>query len=195
VDLDSFASKNIETSEGSGVFVQDAAACESICIRAKYSTGGGQDKISTHQSDPTPYDIPCLACTYTQGYWKTHGPTPTGNNDNEWPDDVLSGGMMLGTVNYTAAQLQAIFDAPSAGNGLITLAHQLIAAKLNVANGSADSAIAATIAAADGLIGGLVVPPVGGGYLAPSAVSALESVLASYNEGTIGPGHCGAEPL
>jgi hypothetical protein len=129
-------------------------------------------------------------CTFTQGYWKTHGPVPTGNNTNMWPESVMLNGLTLGTVTYTALQLQDIFNTPAKGNGLIALAHQLIAAKLNVANGASDSAVAAFISAADTLIGALVVPPVGGGFLAPSATSSLTDSLASYNEGAIGPGHC-----
>ena len=129
---------------------------------------------------------PVGGCTFTQGYWKTHGPIPTGNNVNEWPVTSLT----LGTVSYTDLELQAIFDTPAAGNGLISLAHQLIAAKLNVANGADDSAVAAAITAADALIGGLVVPPVGAGSLPNSATSALISTLTSFNEGAIGPGHC-----
>jgi hypothetical protein len=129
-------------------------------------------------------------CTYTQGYWKTHGPTPTGNNVNEWPQDVKDNGLLLGTVSYDTTQLQSIFDKPAAGNGLIVLAHQLIAAKLNVANGTDDTDIAAAIAAADALIGSLVVPPVGSGFLAPSATSSLTTALTNYNEGATGPGHC-----
>lgn len=126
------------------------------------------------------------SCTLTQGYWKTHGPIPTGNNINEWPVT----GLTLGTVTYIALELQAIFDTPAAGNGLISLAHQLIAAKLNVANGADDTDAAASIAAADALIGSLVVPPVGSGSLAPSATSALTTSLKDYNEGNTGPGHC-----
>ena len=133
--------------------------------------------------------LPCghdEGCTLTQGYWKTHGPIPTGNNVNEW----LVTSLTLGTVTYTDLQLQSIFDTPAGGNGLIALAHQLMAAKLNIANGSDNSAIASAIAAADALIGNLVVPPVGSGSLAPSQTSALNSTLTSYNEGAIGPGHC-----
>lgn len=125
-------------------------------------------------------------CTLTQGYWKTHGPIPTGNNENEW--DVAN--LTLGTVNYSDLQLQAIFDTPAAGNGLIALAHQLIAAKLNKANGASTAAVDSAIAAADALIGGLVIPPVGGGELPSSSTSSLTDVLAQYNEGLIGPGHC-----
>jgi hypothetical protein len=96
--------------------------------------------------------------------------------------------LTLGTVSYTDLQIQSILDTP--GNGLVALAHQLIAAKLNVANGADDSAIAGAIVAADALIGGLVVPPVGTGTLAPSATSTLTSTLDSFNQGVIGPGHC-----
>jgi len=125
-------------------------------------------------------------CTYTQGYWKTHGPIPAGSNSNEWA--VIS--LTLGTVSYTDLELQAIFNTPASGNGLLTLAHQLIAAKLNIASGADDSAIAGTIAAADAMIAGLVVPPVGSGSLSPGSTSALVSALTNYNEGATGPGHC-----
>jgi hypothetical protein len=136
-------------------------------------------------------DIDPAGCTYTQGYWKTHGPVPVGNNNYVWPASVQSGGMTLGTVNYTAAQLLAIFNTPAAGNGAISLAHQLIAAKLNIANGTpAPAVVTNAIAAADGLIGGLVIPPVGAGSLPSSSTSGLTGTLASYNEGAIGPGHC-----
>lgn len=129
---------------------------------------------------------PVGGCTLTQGYWKTHGPIPTGNNVNEWPVTELT----LGSVLYTDLELQSIFDKPASGNGLISLAHQLMAAKLNVANGADDSAIAGAIASADALIGSLVVPPVGAGSLPNAATSALTDTLASFNEGLIGPGHC-----
>ncbi len=125
-------------------------------------------------------------CTFTQGYWKTHGPIPTGNNSNEWPVTSLT----LGTVSYTDLELLAIFNKPGAGNGLIILAHQLIAAKLNVAAGADATDATSAIAAADALIGGLVVPPVGAGSLAPAATSALVTTLSAYNEGLTGPGHC-----
>jgi hypothetical protein len=125
-------------------------------------------------------------CTLTQGYWKTHGPIPTGTNSNEWPVTTLD----LGSVTYTDLQLQSIFDTPAGGNGLIALAHQLIAAKLNIANGADGMAAAAAIAAADALIGGLVVPPVGSGFLSPATTSSLITTLTNYNEGAIGPGHC-----
>ncbi|MGY2131519.1 hypothetical protein ACW9KT_04800 [Hymenobacter sp. HD11105] len=142
-------------------------------------------------------------CTYTQGFWKNHGPNPSGNNSNEWDYNTNTFGMTLGTITYTASQLQRIFETPVQGNGLISLAHQLIAAKLNVANG-ASTTIAPTalpgggtttsildvITAANTLIGSRVIPPIGSGSLAPKTTSALTGILGAYNEGTIGPGHC-----
>ena len=116
----------------------------------------------------------------TQGFWKTH--------PEAWPVGCTP--MTLGTVSYTAAQLLSIFNTPANGNGLISLAHQLIATKLNICNGSSPTNVAATIAAADALIGGLVIPPVGGGFLAPSTTDALTNTLDDYNNGII-PGVVG----
>lgn len=121
-------------------------------------------------------------CTYTQGFWKNH--------EESWP----VGSLTLGSVNYTAAELDAILEESVGGNGLVSLAHQLIAAKLNIASGADPSAANAAIASADALIGGLVVPPSGAGYLHPSTTSSLTQTLDNYNNGVIGPGHCGTVP-
>ena len=117
-------------------------------------------------------------CTYTQGYWRTH--------PDAWPVTSLT----LGTVTYQAAELMAILDNPAQGNGLVILAHQLIAAKLNIANGADPSDVQQTIIDADAITGGLVIPPIGNGYLPSEQTSALTETLTEYNEGTIGPGHC-----
>jgi len=117
-------------------------------------------------------------CTFTQGYWKNH--------PDVWPVTALT----LGTVPYDQGDLLAVFGAPAMGNGLISLAHQLIAAKLNIANGADGSALGTAIADADALIGSLVVPPVGSGYLAPATTSALTATLDNFNQGVTGPGHC-----
>src|SRR5688572_14205798 len=91
----------------------------------------------------------CEGCVYTQGFWKNH--------ESAWAVDSLT----LGNVSYDQAELLAILKTSVKGNGLISLAHQLIAAKLNVANGTcAPTDVANAIAAADLLIGDLVVPPV-----------------------------------
>jgi hypothetical protein len=121
-------------------------------------------------------------CTYTLGYWKTHA--------SQWFVSSLE----LGSVTYTQSQLLDILNQPVQGNGLISLAHQLIAAKLNIAQGADPSSVAATIAAADAQIGSLVVPPVGSGFLTPGSTSAKTQTLDDFNNGVIGPGHCGSVP-
>ena len=124
---------------------------------------------------------PDEGCTFTQGFWKNH--------PEVWPVSSL----LLGSVTYTNAQLGDIFDEPVAGNGLISLSHQLIAAKLNVASGADPTSVSQAIADADALIGGLVVPPVGSGFLAPGDTSFLNDALTAFNEGATGPGHCEEE--
>jgi hypothetical protein len=177
VDLD-----NLDALTGGAV--HNAKCGDSIAIRAHYVTGGGQTHVDEHMSGETRFSIVCASvCTRGQGFWQNHFP-------GDWPASVASGGLTLGSVNYSAAQLESIFGAPVAGNGLISLAHQLIAAKLNVARGADGSVVASSIAAADALIGSLVVPPVGGGSLAPSATSALVQALDNYNSGLTGPPAC-----
>ena len=124
--------------------------------------------------------MPCVepGCTYTQGYWRTH--------PNAWPVGTLT----LGTSSYTESQLLQILGQPAQGNGLVILAHQLIAAKLNIANGADPSDVQQAIIDADTMIGELVVPPIGSDYLPSGQTSALTETLTEYNEGTIGPGHC-----
>jgi hypothetical protein len=124
-----------------------------------------------------------LNCTYTLGFWKNHPAA--------WPVTSLT----LGSVAYDQTQLLAILDQPAQGNGLVILAHQLIATLLNVAQGADDDDVAAAIASAHALIGSLVVPPVGSDSLPSSTTSALTQILDDYNNGVIGPGHCGAVPV
>ncbi len=121
-------------------------------------------------------------CTYTQGYWKTH--------PSQWPVSSLK----LGSVTYTSSQLLSIFHTPAQGNGLLILAHQLIATKLNIAQGADPTPVSGIIADADALIGSLVVPPIGSGWLDPAVVDADAQALDSYNNGNTYVPHCGTTP-
>jgi hypothetical protein len=146
-----------------------------FCAFTNAGSGLAQSDYSPTIADTTnPYGV----CVFTIGYWKNH--------PGEWP--LMS--LTLGSVTYTQAQLLAILAKPAAGNGLLILAHQLIATKLNIANGGDLGVVSATVTAADALIGGLVVPPVGSGYLAPASVSALTQVLDDYNNGLLASEHC-----
>jgi len=113
---------------------------------------------------------------YTQGYWKNH--------PGDWPVNSLT----LGQKSYSNDELLSILKRPVRGNGLVALAHQLIAAKLNIAANQEAGAVVPedvgdAIAEADTLIGSLVIPPIGGGWLHPSQTSELIAILDDFNEG------------
>jgi hypothetical protein len=158
------------------------------------STLNRSDFTSNRSCSTLPCELEGPGCTEGQGYWKNHNDSVCAGDPASplcvaWPSGGLP--MLLGTTySYDETQLLSILNTPAAGNGLIALAHQLIAAKLNIANGADGSAVAADIAAADALIGTLVVPPVGAGYLAPALTSALTTALTNFNDGATGPGHC-----
>ncbi len=117
-------------------------------------------------------------CTFSQGFWKNH--------PGDWPVQQLT----LGAVTFSKTEALALLKTPPRGDATITLAHQLIAAKLNVANGADPSAIASTLAEADAF---LTTNPVGSkpGGAARETASALTATLDDYNNGVVGPGHCG----
>lgn len=122
-------------------------------------------------------------CTHGWGYWKTHSinDRDEGNQDDAWANTEFSEGMQLGDKEYTRQELNDILEESVKGNGLISLAHQLIAAKLNVANGVDDSTIAQTIVDADAMISSLIVPPVGSGSLTTAEVESLKTALGTFN--------------
>jgi len=109
-------------------------------------------------------------CVHSQGYWKNHA--------SAWPVSTLK----LGNIIYSKTQLLAIFNRSASGNGLISLAHQLIAAKLNVLSGAIPPAnVSGAIAAADAMIGNKLTPPVGSGFLSPGTTSHLTDDLEEFN--------------
>jgi hypothetical protein len=126
-------------------------------------------------------------CTFTIGYWKNH--------PEAWPSSCLP--MTLGSNAYTQAELQQILNESAAGNGAISMAHQLIAAKLNLCMGANPAAVSACITAADALLSGCgadKIPPLGTCNLAPGSTSAATQCMDDYNQGITGPGHCQETP-
>jgi hypothetical protein len=116
-------------------------------------------------------------CTHSQGYWKTH--------PEAWPVDTLE----LGDQSYEEQEALEVLNTPPKGDATFILAHQLIAAKLNVASGANGSEIADTIAQADAW---LVKNPLGSDPKGAEREegTALEEQLVAYNEGDNGPGKC-----
>ncbi|QIK74206.1 hypothetical protein [Nocardioides piscis] len=131
--------------------------------------------------------VPGGGCTLTQGYWKTHsaeGPAPY---DDGW---LAIGAAQEDTPFYSSGKtwLQ-VFSTPPAGNAYYILAHQYMAAKLNVLNGAtAPAAVTSALTSAESLFSS-----VGGTTLTKAQTTTakqLAGVLGSFNEGGTGPGHC-----
>lgn len=96
-------------------------------------TGGG--------GECPPPEPPCVCPgTGTPGYWKNH--------PEAWP----VGSLFIGTRWYTKAEILTILDRPD-GDKWVTLFRALVAAKLNVAAGCDNSAVAGTISAASAWLG------------------------------------------
>jgi hypothetical protein len=133
--------------------------------------------------------VPCDGCTLTIGYWKTHskyGPAPydptwAGEDFDEDTDFFLSG----------QTYYEVLMTNPSSGNAYYILAHQYIAAKLNIRNGAATTPeVLAAISWAEGSFFNLYLPT----DVLPNTIRqqalAHATLLDNYNNGLIGPGHC-----
>jgi hypothetical protein len=134
---------------------------------------------------------PCQDCDVNGkhrgfGYWKEHSDELTAritllgevNGANE---PVLS----LGGRQYTIAEIQSILNQSPNGNGLLTLGHQLIAAKLN-------GLCANLTGPADAVFAGKIIPPVGTSSVTPNTVAGLVSTLHKHNNDCLA---CPASPI
>jgi hypothetical protein len=130
-------------------------------------------------------------CTLTPGWWKTH-PDLWPTIIHTPPDPAHENEMWLGDRWYTKDELLDILNEPVRGNGLINLAHHFIAARMNMFSGvEFPPEVGVARDEAHGLFTGRVVPPIGDGYVKPNVASSIAQVLDDYNNGVIGPGHCG----
>ena len=85
--------------------------------------------------------VTAAPCPQSQGYWK--------NNPDAWPVNSLT----LGSQTYTKTELLTILMTAARGDASLILADQLIAAKLNVANGAGEpDPVPATITDADAVL-------------------------------------------
>lgn len=125
------------------------------------------------------------SCTYTQGYWKSH--------PELWDDGADAMPFLTSDAFYNSgvSNLTILRMPPKGGNAYEILAHQYIAALLNL-NGAASG-----VAEVDDALAGAT------GYFSseasgiPNPVEPTRSQLVSwaatldqFNQGIIGPGHC-----
>lgn len=132
---------------------------------------------------------PGQGCTLTQGFWKTHsarGPAP-----------YSSGWQALGVdeentlfFNSGSSWYTVFWTAPR-GNAFYNLAHQYMAAKLNVLNGASSVPdVVAALAGAESLFSGLAAGSTTLTEAQRTDALAWASTLDAFNNGAIGPGHC-----
>lgn len=145
-----------------------------------------------------PTEPPQQGCTRTIGYWKTHagfGPQ----------DDVVSallpitlgsggGKSLVVSTAQMAVNVLKMKTYGSNSNGITKLYAQLLGAKLSIASGAEDYDVSDAISDADGFLYdhdwhdwyGLSRSD-------KSMVLGWQSMLDDYNNGVIGPGHCGED--
>ena len=134
--------------------------------------------------------VPATGCTLTQGYWKNHADPNGRRYDPTW--NYLSAGSATLFASSGQSWL-AVFRTPPAGNAYYTLAHQYMAARLNrLAGAGSTPAVDAAMGSAAAFFSGRN-PAVKLTSAEKGSATTWAGVLASYNEGTTGPGHC-SEP-
>ncbi|MGC9360287.1 MAG: hypothetical protein ACP5G7_07935 [Anaerolineae bacterium] len=136
-------------------------------------------------------EVPCVGCTLTPGYWKTHsmyGPAPY---DDTW---ALIG---ENTLFFLSGQsyYEVLWTEPSGGNAYYILAHAYIAAELNFLNGADPTAAEDAFDEVTALFAEYTPDEVAAmkgktGREMRMEFIELAMTLDDYNNGLIGPGHC-----
>ncbi|MCH8558431.1 MAG: hypothetical protein LAT84_11425 [Balneolia bacterium] len=138
------------------------------------------------------YDLTCeTGCTLSQGYWRTHsiyGPAPYDENWANVPNGAEDAPFFLSGKTY----YEVLWTPPAGGNAYYQLAHQWIAAYLNVLNGAdIPSDVLDAWTQAQTLFE-TYTPAQAGSLRGPAARSwrDLAEILDKYNNGLLGPGKC-----
>jgi hypothetical protein len=142
------------------------------------------------------YLVPPQGCTVTIGFWKTHaGFGPQANVVSQYLPIWL--GNMGGAESINVADSAIAHDIlmrdvyGNNDNGITKLYAQLLGAKLNIAAGASNSAVAAVITAADNFLAtNYWTSWEGLSKSTKKMVLAWMTALDNYNNGLTGPGHC-----
>jgi hypothetical protein len=135
-------------------------------------------------------------CTLTQGYWKTHNNEFKGGApaDPTWYNNTSTLPLGEKTPFFSSGStwFEIFWMPPSKGNNAyLQLAHQYMAAKLNILKGtSAPSIVLSAINWAEKEFFPGKTPSMSLTKTQANQARYYASILASYNEGLIGPGHC-----
>jgi hypothetical protein len=133
-------------------------------------------------------------CTLTQGYWKTHSTCKTNGNgpkrDHTW--DLIEGGQAEETIFFESGKnyCEVFATNPGKGGKYYILAHQYIAAELNLYNDADPSDIASVFDEATKFLHDYTPEMVKDDKDLQQKCVKLGGVLDDFNNGRIGPGHC-----
>ena len=131
--------------------------------------------------------VPCnTGCTLTLGYWKTHSKYGPARYDDTWAQ------IGEDTAFYSSGKsyYQVLWTAPQ-GNAYYILAHQYIAAKLNILNGASSTPeVDAAILWAETQFFNLYSPSSALSKSVKNQATSYATLLNNYNTGAVGPGHC-----
>jgi hypothetical protein len=134
-------------------------------------------------------NVVCVTgCTLTQGYWKNHADPSRKQFDATW--NLIPGAANASFMNTGVSWIQT-FNTPPAGNAFYVLAHQYMAARLNVLAGAqASPTVLTAINNATALFAAL---PASGTALSSSqtrTARTLATTLDNFNNGLMGTPHC-----
>jgi hypothetical protein len=150
----------------------------------KGTTNGTITAVRTVTVDKT-----CIEqCTLSQGYWRTHsemGPAPY---DARWITGATPQGGATSFFGHSGVSWISVFRTPPQGNAYYNLAHQYMAAVLNVENGSGPVS-AAVQSALNGATAFFIANAPGAKLSGAARTNANNwaSVLENFNAG---PLHC-----
>jgi hypothetical protein len=131
---------------------------------------------------------PPSGCTYTLGYWKTHSTYgPASKPDSTWN---LVGGPDAAFFTSGKSWYQLFWTAPKGGNAYVILAHQYMAARLNILAGAATTSQVDTALAWATTFFSTYTPSSSLSTVVREQAIVYAGVLDDYNNGEIGPGHC-----
>ena len=182
---------------------QSAATSRWITRRASLTNDTGATGSAGAGVDVTvPCEPPANGCTRTIGYWKTHaGFGPQADAVTPLLPILLGSAGGAKTLNVTTAafavqllEMKGSNNVSAASNGINKLYAQLLGTKLNGASGADISSVSATIAAADAFLASNNSLSWSGLSNAQKAtVLGWMTTLDNYNNGLVGPAHCGED--
>ena len=149
-----------------------------------------------------PCEPPANGCTRTIGYWKTHaGLGPQADAVTPLLPILLGSAGGAKTLNVTTAafavqllEMKGSNNVSASSNGINKLYAQLLGTKLNGASGVDITSVSATIAAADAFLAtNNSLSWITLSNAQKATVLGWMTTLDNYNNGLVGPAHCGED--